>query len=163
MLNYSIEIVYIKSDYIDYLYKFDSRVMLNKGQTRPYIGALFTINNHKYYAPLTHPKEKFKNMNNSIDFLKLDNGKLGAINFNNMIPVPSSTIIHIKIKELEDIKYKYLLLNQIRFLNKNDVNIIQRATRLYQYHTNKTLKESVYKRCCNFKYLESIAEKYNSK
>lgn len=160
MLNNAIEIVYIQNNYIEYLYKHDSKVMYNKGQKRPYIGALFTINNHKYYAPLTHPKKKFEDMENNIDFYKLDNGKLGAINFNNMIPVHPSAIIHIKIKELQDIKYKFLLLSQINFLNKNNVNIIERARRLYKYHTDKTLKENIYKRCCNFKYLEQIAENY---
>lgn len=38
-------------------------------------------------GPLLSPKEKHKNMKNSIDFLKLDEEKQGKINFNNMIPI----------------------------------------------------------------------------
>lgn len=38
-------------------------------------------------GPLSSPKEKHKNMKNSIDFLKLDEEKQGKINFNNMIPI----------------------------------------------------------------------------
>lgn len=38
-------------------------------------------------GPLSSPKEKHKNMKNSIDFLKLDEEKHGKINFNNMIPI----------------------------------------------------------------------------
>lgn len=160
MLNTFIEIVHIDNKFINYLHKFDNKVMYNKGQTRPYIGALFTIENNKYYAPLTHPKEKFITMKNNIDFFKLDNGKLGAINFNNMIPVHSSAIIHIKIKEIKDIKYKFLLLSQIKYLNSHNVDIINKASRLYNYHCKKTLKPNVYARCCDFKLLEQKVKEY---
>ena len=45
----------------------------------------------KYFAPLSSPKQKHLKMKNDIDFYKLSNGKLGAINFNNMIPVPDGS------------------------------------------------------------------------
>lgn len=163
MLNKSIEIVYISNHYIKYLYNIDNKVMYNKGQRRPYIGILFEVQGNKYYAPLTHPKEKFKTMPNNIDFHKLDNGKLGAINFNNMIPVHDSAVIHIEINKIEDIKYKFLILKQIEYLNKNHINIIDKANRLYNYYINKTLKENVYNRCCNFTKLEEVSKLYKPK
>lgn len=51
---------------------------------QPFIGIVFNIGEILYFAPLTSPKPKFKKLNNKIDFYKLKNGELGAINFNNM-------------------------------------------------------------------------------
>lgn len=51
------------------------------------MGVLFEINSCKYFAPLSSPKAKHMLMKNQIDFYKIDRGKLGAINLNNMIPV----------------------------------------------------------------------------
>ena len=54
-------------------------------------------------------------MKNSIDFYKIDSGKLGAINFNNMIPIPEQEYTYIDIfntgdNEIER-KYNKLLKN----------------------------------------------------
>lgn len=50
-------------------------------------GILFKIDTFEYFAPLSSPKLKHIKMKNTLDFLKIKNGELGAINFNNMIPV----------------------------------------------------------------------------
>ena len=75
--------------YCDYLRKYDKRVVYNKGkkELRPFIGVLFSIGDKEYFAPLSSPKPKHQIMKNNIDFFKIDNGTLGVINFNNMIPV----------------------------------------------------------------------------
>ena len=52
-----IRLVYINSYYIRFLYSMDNKVMYNKGQRRPYIGILFDVRGHKYYAPLSHLKK----------------------------------------------------------------------------------------------------------
>ena len=100
-----IRLIYVDSKYIKYLYHFDKHVMFNKGQKRPYIGVLFEIKGHKFYAPLTHPKEKYKTMKNDVDFMRIQGGSLGAINFNNMIPVHNSAIIPIIVSNVKDNKY----------------------------------------------------------
>ena len=41
----------------------------------------------KYFAPLSSPKEKHSRLKNTLDLLKIDGGKFGVINFNNMIRV----------------------------------------------------------------------------
>ena len=81
--------VRVMSDYCDYLRKFDNRVSYNKyeKELRPVIGILFKIDACEYFAPLSSPKEKHKKMKNTVDFFKIKNGELGAVNFNNMIPV----------------------------------------------------------------------------
>lgn len=50
---------------------------MNKNETRPYIGVLLEINNKiKYFAPLSSPKIKHRNMKTQIDFIKIDGGKI---------------------------------------------------------------------------------------
>ena len=56
----------------------------------------------KYYAPFTSPKPKHLKMKNGKDFRKIKQGEYGAINFNNMIPVPDSTLILIDIANIAD-------------------------------------------------------------
>ncbi len=153
-----ISIVYITNKYINFLHKFDSNVMFNKCQTRPYIGILFEIDDLKYYAPLTSPKEKFKTMKNSEDFTKLMNGQYGAINFNNMIPVVKSEIIPIDIYDILDKKYKLLLINQRDYINSNAEKLLTKAIKLYTKYNNNTLHPAIKKRCCNYKLLESKAK-----
>lgn len=36
------------------------------------------------FAPLSSPKPKYQKLKSKLDFLKIDNCKLGAINFNNI-------------------------------------------------------------------------------
>ena len=108
---YRFKLVIIDKNYCDYLRKYDSKVPYNfdKKQNRPFVGVLFKINNVSYFAPLSSPKPKHLKMHNAIDFLKIDNGNLGAINFNNMIPVKEKNTTGI-------------LLNKQR-TNDDDINI----------------------------------------
>ena len=160
MRNKIINLVYIDGKFISYLFKFDKHVMYNKGQKRPYIGVLFEIKGHKYYAPLTHPKEKFKTMKNDVDFMRIKGGELGAINFNNMIPVHNSAIIPINVSEIKDLKYKMLLINQLKFFDAHEVDILSKASKLYRSFKNKTLRQALQIRCCDFIKLEKVYLKY---
>lgn len=161
MAEQMIKLIYVDSKYIKYLYNFDKRVMYNKGQKRPYIGVLFSIRGHKFYAPLTHPKEKFKTMKNDVDFMRIEGGTLGAINFNNMIPVHDTAILPIDISAVTDVKYRFLLINQIRFFNKNEISILNKASKLYNSYKHNLLRPSVKERCCDFLNLEKVSKKYN--
>ena len=160
-MDYSIRLVYVDTKYIRYLYHYDNHVMFNKGQRRPYIGILFTVKGHKYYAPLTHPKEKFKAMKNSEDFMKIAGGALGAINFNNMIPVRDEAVKIIDISQVADMKYKLLLIQQIKFFDDNETEIINKATKLYKAYKSKKLRKTVAIRCCNFMLLEQKSKFYD--
>ncbi len=155
-----IQIIYVSDKYIKYLSKYDNKVRFNKGQKRPYIGILFEVESNKYYAPLSSPREKFFAMKNNDDFIKIDGGKLGAINLNNMIPIHDSAIININFDNINDFKYKLLLLNQLDFFNKNADKIIKKATNLYEGYKNGRLRKEVFKRCCNFVKLEKYVQLY---
>jgi len=95
----SLILVRLDSDYCDYLRKFDNKVPYNAGikELRPFVGVLFEVNNYKYFAPLSSPKPKHLKLKSKLDFLKIDNGKLGAINFNNMLPVTENNIIKLDL------------------------------------------------------------------
>ena len=70
---------------------------------RPFVGIILKINGINYFAPLSSPKEKHLNMKNNIDFIKINKGRDGVINLNNMIPIPEEQCYEINIKEENDI------------------------------------------------------------
>ena len=84
------KLVKVDYNYCDYLRKFDEKGCYNyrKKELRPYLEILFKMNNCEYFALLTSPKEKLSNL----EFIKIDNGNLGAINFNNMIRLLNNVI-----------------------------------------------------------------------
>ena len=103
-------LVRIDIDYCNYLRKFDNKVPYNSGnkKLRPFVGILFEVNNVTYFAPLASPKPKHLKLKTKIDFMKIDNGKLGAINFNNMLPVTEKNISKIDLdKKLSTKQEKY--------------------------------------------------------
>jgi protein AbiQ len=151
----------IQDRYIAYLRIFDSFVRENKEGRRKYIGVLFDIDGKKYYAPLASPKPKYSRINdNAPDLFKIDNGRLGVINLNNMIPVPDSEITRIDIEKEKDEKYKNLLRNQANFIISKRKKIIDKAKLLYSI-VNSGKHPVINSRCCNFKLLEIKCEEYS--
>lgn len=111
-----------------------------------------------YFAPLSNPKAKHLKLKTKLDFLKIDNGKLGAINFNNMLPVTEKNIVKLDLdKECltkSEEKYTKLLKEQIFWLNRNDEKLYGRSKNLYDKYVSGKLYLNIAKRCCNFKLLE---------
>lgn len=103
----NLQIIRVNTNYCDYLRKFDPRVAynMNEKEIRPFVGILFKIEDCEYFAPLSSPKPKHKKMKNTIDFLKIKNGELGAVNFNNMIPVKRERCCNFKLLEEKCLKY----------------------------------------------------------
>ena len=163
-----LKLVKINSDYCDYLRKFDSKVPYNfdKKDNRPFVGALLEVNNCMYFAPLSSPKPKHLKMRNNLDFFKIDNGKLGAVNFNNMLPVLEKNIELINLensdKKIKEKKYKKLLQEQIYWLNRNSEKLYKKAEKIYFDYKNNVLPPSIKNRCCDFILLEEKCYKYKS-
>lgn len=161
-------LVKLYSKYCNYLRKYDKKVPYNykRKELRPFVGVLFKVNKYKYFAPLSSPKKKHKNMRTTLDFLKIDNGNLGAINFNNMLPVTNSNIIKIDLDKncfsKTEEKYIKLLKEQLYWLNRNDEKIFGRSKKLYDKYIDGTLNQNIAKRCCNFKLLEEKCDEYNN-
>ena len=151
----------IKEEYVEYLRKTDKLVLYNKNEERPYAGIVLTINEFNYYVPLASPKEKHKNMHNDIDFRKIAGGRYGALNFNNMIPVPSDQIIELDINKEKDLSYRYLLQAESREVNRQKKRIRKNAEIVYSHKIHSGNSTSLAKRTNDFEMLEKLCRNFN--
>ena len=153
---------HIREGYVEFLHTIDRRVQFNKGQRRPYVGVVLSIEEHNYYVPLESPKPNHVNIKSGGPVLKMDDGKLGIMGFNNMIPVRNFHLIEFDIQAEPDEQYRALLQNQLAFCEKNKKVIFARAETTYRKATDG--KNSFYRKtCCNFKRLEEHYDKYKVK
>ena len=155
----------IKDQYIRYLREIDGKVCDNKDGTRPYAGIVLKIDEANYYIPLSSPKLKHLRMKDTRDFMKIDNGKLGALNFNNMIPVTDNCVRRIKLESIKDRNYRSLLQRQFRYINYEHRKIQKTAVELRKLYSQEESKLSghdreVINRCCNFPLLEEKYKEY---
>ena len=157
----------VDSNYCEYLRQFDPNVPYIEAQkaTRPFVGILIRVNACDYYAPLTSPKPKHLNMKNQLDFLKINEGLWGAVNFNNMIPIHTSSLFKIDLKIMEtdtkdEISYKNLLTNQLSWCNSNKDRIFKQAEKLYRLISQKRARTELINRCCNFTLDEEKLQSY---
>ncbi len=147
----------IDKNYNKELSILDNKVadVLDGKEKRPFVGVLIIIENFKYLAPLSSPKKKHLSMKNNLDFHKIDNGKLGVINFNNMVPVKDIYMTKIEpskmiVKDIDDQKYIELLKKQLTWLNKKDnkEKIINKAMKIRNlYLQDKLPKKHLFKMC----------------
>ena len=163
-----LKIVRVNTNYCDYLRAFDNKIPYNKNEKelRPFVGILFQIENCKYFAPLSSPKEKHKHMKNTLDFFKIKDGELGAVNFNNMIPVSEKNYSLVDLDKQHssnaELRYQKLLKEQLNWLNANYIQIKNKSFKLYTLYNNEKLPLKIKERCCNFKLLEEKCAEYNS-
>ena len=154
----------INEKYVKYMSQFDNRISKNYEEKarRPFIGIVLNVDGILYFAPFTSPKPKHLKMKNTIDFLKIDEGRLGAINFNNMIPIPIEQCMKIDVQNEPDEAYKILLYKQINWCNEGEhtVLILNKARTLYTKVINKKLPQRINDRCCDFKMLEEKSKGY---
>ncbi|MCQ2911267.1 MAG: type III toxin-antitoxin system ToxN/AbiQ family toxin [Clostridia bacterium] len=164
------KIVRVKPEYCDYLRQFDKKVPFNKDtkELRPFIGVLFEVNGCEFFAPLSSPKKKHIEMKNSIDFYKIERGELGAINFNNMIPVNKDNYILINLNinfstdSINEIKYKKMILKQLIYMNNNYDIIKNKVQKLYEAYKTNRINQTIKSRCCDFLLLEQKCKNYNN-
>lgn len=149
----------INEDYINYLKTFSENVRYNKNESRPYVGIVLKINEHNYFAPLGSPKPKHIKMKESLDFIKIDNGLLGVINLNNMVPVPLEEIKKLDFSKF-DKNYQELLKDQSRWIYENTKKINKKSYNLYKLITTKE-NTIFHKRSNNFKLLEEKDLEYD--
>ena len=155
------KLVIVQEDYIQYLKQYSKDVKENKNSSRPYVGIILKVGNQHYFAPLASPKPKHKTMDDKLDFIKIKKGELGAINLNNMIPIPIFLTREIDLLKY-DKKYQTLLKDQINWINRNDKKLLKNSLKLYTLITKK--KNTIFhKRCNNFKLLEEKSLDYQKK
>ncbi len=104
-------------------------------------------------------------MKNTVDFIKIKDGELGAVNFNNMIPVNESNYSLVDLNKetltIAELKYQKLLREQLDWLNANYKQVKNKSFKLYQLYNNGKLPENIKARCCNFRLLEEKCVEYN--
>lgn len=103
-------------------------------------------------------------MKNNIDLVKIDSGRLGVINYNNMIPVKPNNYelfdLNSKLEGIMELKRQNLLKSQLLWLNKNISSVKGKATKLYDKYKNNKLPERLRQRFCNFMLLEEKCNEY---
>lgn len=168
---YDVDMKYVRN-----LSKVDDKVrsvspQINK-DTRPFIGIIVICDEKKYCVPLSSPKDKHQKMNNDRDFTKIynkHNRLIGVLDFNLMIPVDEKVISVINInsskKDTPELKArKNLMKDQLLWCRQNQDSLINKANKLYRIVTETPDKmRNLTRRCCDFKKLEAVLEKYISK
>ncbi|MBR1386060.1 MAG: type III toxin-antitoxin system ToxN/AbiQ family toxin [Bacilli bacterium] len=159
-------LVKVDYKYCDYLRQFDNKVSYNAGlkELRPFIGILFVVNKYEYFAPLSSPKAKHLKMKNNIDIIKIHDGNLGVINFNNMIPVMKNNYELFDLNKIpsnsSELKRQLLLKSQLQWLNRHNKIVRTKAIKLYDKYKNNDLPINIKNRCCNFILLEEKCNSY---
>ena len=104
-------------------------------------------------------------MRNTLDFFKIKGGELGAVNFNNMIPVNTNNYSLVDLNKetltISELKYQKLLKEQLSWLNANYYQVKNKSFKLYKLYNNGKLPKNIKSRCCNFKLLEEKCVEYN--
>ncbi len=174
MVQERLNLYLIDMKYVRDLHHVDDRVssvspQIGK-QHRIYVGVVVICNKRKYLIPLSHPVEKHKRMKTRADFDKIvdKRGKLiGVLNYNLMIPVTDEQIQQVDLRKKRsdtpaDKHYKDLCIDELDWCRRNQEIIVNKANVLYSLCTDT----SDYKgkdRCLDFKKMETICDKYNSK
>ena len=155
----------VTDSYVNFLRNFDLKVPENKVEKRPFVGIVFSISGDNFFVPLSSPKPKHRRMKNGPDFHKIDGSRQGAINLNNMIPIPSSELILVDINNIPDKDYRNLLNSQLRFLNSIQDLLKKKAKDLYQLvgSNDEILSDiqiKIKQRCIDFPLLQNKSRLY---
>ena len=163
----------ISDKYIKYLMQFDKRIYDNKEDSRTYkrkyIGVVLTINGYNYYIPMSSPKksdyinyEKKIIRNDTKTIIRIhEGGRLyGTLRISNMIPVPITELEPYIIKDEKDLKYKQVILGELRYINSNTNKIVKYAKIVYNQKI-KNVDIGYIKNTVDFKVLEEKLGKWN--
>ena len=162
----------IDEDYLNYLRKIEKRIpFTNYGsdKMKPFFGALFETNDLIYVTQVSSPKERHKNLKQSLDFYKyyFKNRLVGVVNLNYMFPVPKkyiSNLIYSQIDKFKTFNTEQDKANYIRFLKLQlqeikKLDLESNAQKLYDLKASKPYHK-ISQRCFDFKLLESYALSY---
>lgn len=156
----SLKIYRVEEKYIRFLKSRDDKVQDNKGRRRPYVGVVLYVGSYKYFVPMESPKPNHANLKPGRHILKLDEGRLGLLGFNNMIPVPDSALIQFDIDNEPDEKYAELLRRQASYINRNKAAVYSHASSTY-FHVVTKKTDFLRGISCNFPKLEKACDQYN--
>ena len=150
----------VSDRYIRFLKSRDSRVQDNKERRRPYVGVVLFVSNYRYFVPMESPKPNHDRIKPGYHIMKLEDGKLGLLGFNNMIPIHDDALIAFNIDDEPDEKYAELLRRQVSFINRHKADVLSHASKTY-YSVVKKQIPFMLKICCDFKKLEAACSQYD--
>lgn len=156
----SLKLYRISDKYIRFLKSRDTRVQDNKDRRRPYVGVVLYVGTYRYFVPMESPKPNHANIKSGRHILKIDNGRLGLLGFNNMIPVHDDALIPFDIDAEPDAKYAELLRRQVSQINRNKADVLHHVSQTYYSVVNKE-NAFLLKICCDFKKLERACAQYD--
>lgn len=165
----------ISDKYIEYLRKFDNRIYDNKEEKRTferkYLGIVLTVNEFNYYIPMSSPKKSdyidFKNKiirNDTKTIIRIHDTKrlYGTLRISNMIPVPITELEPYILSNEKDLKYKDVILGELRYINNNSNKIVKYANIVYKQKI-KNINIGYIKNTVDFKLLEEKLKQWNLK
>lgn len=156
----TLRIYRVSDKYIRFLKSRDSRVQDNKDRRRPYVGVVLCIGEYRYFVPMESPKPNHAKIKPGYHILKLEDGKLGLLGFNNMIPIQESALISFDIDKEPDEKYAELLRRQVTYINRHKADILAHASKTYYNVVNKKIA-FLLGICCDYKKLERACKQYD--
>lgn len=164
----------ISDKYIKYLRKFDDKIYDNKEEIRThkrkYLGVVLTVNDFNYYIPMSSPKKSdyldFDNKiirNDTKTIIRIhESGRLyGTLRISNMIPVPITELQPYIIADEDDLKYREVILGELRYINNNSSKIIKYAKTVYNQKIKNT-DIGYIKNTVNFRLLEEKLKEWNN-
>ena len=171
----------VSDEYVQYLSKFDKKVMSNKEEERKferkYLGIIFNNNEFNYFVPLASPKgsDYFidengdKQIRKSIIpiirmLYKNSDGEtilLGTLKLNNMIPVMDDVVNEYDAVSEPHSAYRDLVYKEWDFIRKNKSQIYNHASILYKQKIRK-LNISYLDNTVDFPLLEQKMKEYIS-
>lgn len=170
----------ISDEYINYIRKKFPRVYSNKEDTRihtrKYLGAVIEIETHKYYIPLSSPKDKRDYImvggkktirKDSLIVMRIVAGTgekkelKGTLQIGTMIPVPDEALELYDVGNEPDKAYKDLINEEIIYIRKNEKKIIKNARVLYSKRKSGD-ENRVVQSCLDFVALEKECDNWKS-
>ena len=163
----------VSDKYIKYLIQFDDKIYDNKEDSRTYkrkyIGIVLTLNGLNYYIPMSSPKKSdyidydrriIRNDTKTIIRIHDGNRLYGTLRISNMIPVPITELEPYIIADEKDLKYKQVILGELKYINDNSNKIVKYAKIVYNQKI-KNIDIGYIKNTVNFSLLEKKCLEYN--
>lgn len=163
----------VSDKYINYLRQFDDKIYDNKEEIRTherkYLGVVLTVNEFNYYIPMSSPensdyidisKKIIRKDTKTIIRIYEGNRLYGTLRISNMIPVPITELEPYMVSNETDLKYKEVILGELRYINNNSNRIIKYAKTVYNQKI-KNMDIGYIKNTVDFKLLEEKLKEWN--
>ena len=171
----------VSDEYIEYLRKHNAHVYSNKvdnrSHTRKYIGVVINLAGHKYYIPMSSPKETdyqvagmgkvIKKSIVPIIRMVIKNSKgekelKGTLRISHMIPVPDTELIPYDLDSEPDEEYKTLVQNEVIFIRKHKEKIIANSNLLYNQKRINDQSAGYVKSALDYIELEKLCDAFQT-